>query len=66
MFQYDIIGVTDRTGENDPRKRAAYIIETVDSSGDKKITKDEFIAGYVLSYFIDFLMTCACFDQMQM
>ncbi len=48
-FQYDLVGETDRKGENDPKHRAQEIIKKLDVSGDKKLNKQEFIAGYVLS-----------------
>jgi hypothetical protein len=52
-FQYDLVGETDRTGDHDPKKRAADIITKLDVSGDKKLSKAEFIAGYVLElYFL--------------
>ncbi|CAF5215252.1 unnamed protein product, partial [Rotaria magnacalcarata] len=42
---YDLVGETDRTGDRDPKKRAAIIIQKLDVSGDKKLSKAEFIAG---------------------
>ncbi|CAF3143640.1 unnamed protein product [Rotaria socialis] len=42
---YDLVGETDRKGENDPKKRAAQIIGQIDAEGDKKISKADFIAG---------------------
>ncbi|CAF2623017.1 unnamed protein product [Rotaria sp. Silwood2] len=42
---YDLVGETDRKGDNDPKKRAAGIIAKIDVSGDKKLSKQEFIAG---------------------
>ncbi|CAF1153606.1 unnamed protein product [Rotaria sp. Silwood1] len=42
---YDLVGETDRKGDNDPKKRAADIIEKIDVSGNKKLSKQEFIAG---------------------
>ena len=46
MFQYDLVGETNRTGDNDPKKRAIEIIAKLDVTGDKKLNKYEFIAGY--------------------
>ena len=42
---YDLVGEANRTGENDPKKRAVHIIQQLDVSGDKKLNKQEFIAG---------------------
>ncbi|CAF1406500.1 unnamed protein product [Rotaria sp. Silwood1] len=42
---YDLVGETDRKGDNDPKKRAANIIGKIDVSGNKKLSKQEFIAG---------------------
>ena len=43
--QYDRAGVNDRKGERDPKKRAKDIIAKLDISGDKKLSKEEFING---------------------
>lgn len=45
FFQYDLVGEADRKGDKDPKKRAADIIAQLDTAGDKKITRAEFIAG---------------------
>jgi hypothetical protein len=45
LFQYDRAGVRDRRGDRDPKKRAADIISKLDFSGDKKLSKEEFING---------------------
>lgn len=45
VVQYDLVGEKDRKGENDPKKRAADIIGKLDVGGDKKLSKQEFIAG---------------------
>ncbi|CAF0989772.1 unnamed protein product [Didymodactylos carnosus] len=42
---YDLVGETDRKGDRDPKKRATEIIGKLDVSGDKKLNKQEFIAG---------------------
>ncbi|CAF0854313.1 unnamed protein product [Rotaria sordida] len=42
---YDLVGEANRKGDNDPKKRAADIIGKIDVSGDKKLSKHEFIAG---------------------
>jgi len=42
---YDLVGETDRKGDRDPKHRAEEIIKRVDVSGDKKLSKSEFIAG---------------------
>jgi Ca2+-binding EF-hand superfamily protein len=42
---YDRTGITDRKGERDPKKRAKEIIAKLDVSGDKKLSKEEFITG---------------------
>ncbi|CAF1367134.1 unnamed protein product [Rotaria sordida] len=42
---YDLRGETDRKGNNDPKKRAAEIISSLDIGGDKKLSKAEFITG---------------------
>ncbi|CAF1556317.1 unnamed protein product [Rotaria magnacalcarata] len=42
---YDLTGETDRKGDHDPKHRAAEIIKKVDASGDKKLSKHEFIAA---------------------
>ena len=44
-FQYDLVGETNRKGDNDPKKRATDIIGKLDVGGDKKLSKQEFIAG---------------------
>ena len=48
MFQYDLVGETNRKGDHDPKKRAADIIAKLDVGGDKKLSKQEFITGYRL------------------
>jgi hypothetical protein len=45
VFQYDLVGETNRKGEHDPKKRAQDIIGKLDVGGDKKLNKQEFIAG---------------------
>jgi len=42
---YDLVGEPDRKGDRDPKKRAQEIISKLDVSGDKKLSKAEFIAG---------------------
>ncbi|CAF0995610.1 unnamed protein product [Adineta ricciae] len=42
---YDLVGETDRKGDRDPKKRAQEIIGKLDVGGDKKLSKQEFIAG---------------------
>ncbi|UJR15432.1 hypothetical protein I4U23_002376 [Adineta vaga] len=42
---YDLVGETDRKGDRDPKKRATEIITKLDVGGDKKLNKQEFIAG---------------------
>lgn len=39
------MGETDRKGDREPKKRATEIITKLDVSGDKKLSKQEFIAG---------------------
>ncbi|CAF3868766.1 unnamed protein product [Rotaria sp. Silwood2] len=38
---YDLVGESNRKGDNDPKKRAGEIIAKLDVSGDKKLTKAE-------------------------
>ncbi len=45
LFQYDLVGETDRRGDRDPKKRATEIISKLDVGGDRKLNKQEFIAG---------------------
>lgn len=45
FLQYDLVGEKDRKGDNDPKKRATDIIARLDVGGDKKLNKQEFIAG---------------------
>ena len=47
---YDLVGETDRKGDRDPKKRAVEIINKLDVGGDKKLNKQEFIAGYVIDF----------------
>ncbi|CAF1552759.1 unnamed protein product [Adineta steineri] len=42
---YDLVGESDRKGDKDPKKRAIEIITKLDVGGDKKLNKQEFIAG---------------------
>ncbi|CAF0801069.1 unnamed protein product [Didymodactylos carnosus] len=42
---YDLVGETERKGERDPKHRASEIIKQFDVTGNKKLTKEEFIAG---------------------
>ncbi|CAF2752111.1 unnamed protein product [Rotaria sp. Silwood2] len=42
---YDLVGETDRKGDRDPKHRAEEIIRICDVTGNKKLTKEEFIAG---------------------
>ena len=44
-IQYDLVGETDRKGERDPKKRAAEILAALDVAGDRKLSREEFIAG---------------------
>ncbi|CAF2124563.1 unnamed protein product [Rotaria magnacalcarata] len=43
---YELNGIHDRTGDHNPKTRAAEIIASLDVSGDEKLCKEEFIAGY--------------------
>lgn len=43
--QYDLAGEKDRRGDRDPKRRAVDIIGRLDVGGDKKVNKQEFIAG---------------------
>lgn len=45
LFQYDLTGQTNRTGDSDPKTRATDIIAQLDVSGEKKLSREEFIAG---------------------
>ncbi len=47
-IQCDRTGISDRKDERDPKKCAKEIIAKLDISGDKKLSKEEFITGYVL------------------
>ncbi|CAF1120688.1 unnamed protein product [Rotaria sordida] len=42
---YDLAGETDRKGDKDPKRRAAEIMRSLDINGDRKLSKEEFIAG---------------------
>ncbi|CAF0857026.1 unnamed protein product [Rotaria sordida] len=42
---YDLVGETDRKGENDPKRRATEIMKSLDINGDRKLSKEEFISG---------------------
>ncbi|CAF5092617.1 unnamed protein product [Rotaria magnacalcarata] len=42
---YDLIGEKDRKGEREPKQRAEEIIRICDVTGNKKLSKEEFIAG---------------------
>ncbi|CAF0972734.1 unnamed protein product [Adineta ricciae] len=44
---YDRARIKDRHGDNDPDERAKEIIKKLDINHDKKISKEEFIQGYV-------------------
>jgi len=39
--------VKDRQGDKDPHRRAKAIIAKLDINGDKKLSREEFIKGYV-------------------
>ncbi len=52
VFQYDLVGETDRKGDRDPKRRATEIIGKLDVGGDRKLNKQEFIAGYVLLVYL--------------
>jgi hypothetical protein len=41
------VGETNRKGDNDPKKRASEIIAKLDATGDKKLSRSEFVTGYV-------------------
>ncbi|CAF3733332.1 unnamed protein product [Rotaria sp. Silwood1] len=45
---YQLNGVADHSGPNSPKTRAAEILAALDAGGDRKLTKQEFIAGDVL------------------
>ncbi|CAF5123938.1 unnamed protein product, partial [Rotaria sp. Silwood1] len=42
---YQLNGVADNSGPNNPKTRAAEILAALDVSGDRKLSKQEFIAG---------------------
>jgi len=42
---YDLVGETDRKGDREPKNRAKEIITKLDVGGDRKLNKQEFIAG---------------------
>ncbi|CAF4706203.1 unnamed protein product [Rotaria sp. Silwood2] len=42
---YQLNGVADQGGNNSPKTRAAEITASLDVSGDRKLSKQEFIAG---------------------
>jgi len=42
---YDRSGVKDRHGEKNPHNRAKAIIQKLDVSGDKKLSREEFVNG---------------------
>jgi len=42
---YDHAGITEQKGEWEPKKRAKEIIAKLDVSGDKKLSKQEFVTG---------------------
>ncbi|CAF0813769.1 unnamed protein product [Adineta ricciae] len=42
---YELLGENDRKGNRDPKSRANEIIARLDKNGDKKLNKEEFIAG---------------------
>ncbi|CAF3873815.1 unnamed protein product, partial [Rotaria sp. Silwood1] len=42
---YQLNGVADNSGPNNPKTRAAEILAALDVSGDRKLSKHEFIAG---------------------
>ncbi|CAF3389459.1 unnamed protein product [Rotaria sp. Silwood1] len=42
---YELNGVADHGGHNNPKTRAAEIIASLDVNGDRKLSKHEFIAG---------------------
>ncbi|CAF4856284.1 unnamed protein product, partial [Rotaria sp. Silwood1] len=42
---YQLNGVADHSGPNSPKTRAAEILAALDAGGDRKLTKQEFIAG---------------------
>ncbi|CAF0860429.1 unnamed protein product [Adineta ricciae] len=42
---YDRAGITEQKGDWDPKKRAKEIIAKLDISGDKKLSKEEFVTG---------------------
>ena len=50
FFQYDLVGETDRKGKKDPKRRAAEIMRNLDINDDRKLSKEEFITGYILFY----------------
>ncbi|CAF2122014.1 unnamed protein product [Rotaria magnacalcarata] len=41
---YELNGIHDRTGDHNPKTRAAEIIASLDVSGDEKLCEEEFIA----------------------
>ncbi|CAF1666762.1 unnamed protein product, partial [Adineta ricciae] len=42
---YELVGENYRKGNRDPKSRANEIIARLDKNGDKKLNKEEFIAG---------------------
>ena len=53
FVKYDRSNVKDRQGENNPSKRAKAIIAKLDSSGDRKLNREEFIKGYIVLEMTD-------------
>jgi len=46
VFQYDRAQVTDRQGEKNPTNRAKAIMKQLDISGDRKLSREEFLKGF--------------------
>ncbi len=52
VLQYDLVGERDRRGDREPKRRATDIIARLDVGGDRKLSKQEFIAGYILLNYL--------------
>ena len=44
---YDLIGETNRKGENEPKKRVELIFKKIDKDNNGYLSKDEFVEGCI-------------------
>ncbi|KAI0989843.1 hypothetical protein GJ496_002156 [Pomphorhynchus laevis] len=54
---YDLMGVEDRSGTNDPKKRVDLVMNSLDKNHDQKISREEFVQSCLVDEVIRDMLT---------